>query len=57
MQVEIKAFLTSIQDGDEWSAQAQRFTLARGSTVDKALRYKPEDRGFETRSGDLIFFN
>jgi hypothetical protein len=29
---------------------------ARGSVVIKALRYKPEGRGFDTRRGDFIKF-
>jgi hypothetical protein len=31
--------------------------LARGSVVVKALCYKPEGRGFDTRGGDFFFFN
>jgi hypothetical protein len=31
--------------------------VARGSVVAKALRYKPEGRGFEIRWGEWMFFN
>jgi hypothetical protein len=31
------------------------FIGARGNVVVKALCYKPEDRGFDTRWGELIF--
>jgi hypothetical protein len=30
---------------------------AHSIVVVKALRYKPEGRGFETRRGELIFYN
>jgi hypothetical protein len=38
-----------------WKSEKNKW--ARSSVVYKALNYKPEGRGFETRWGECIFFN
>jgi hypothetical protein len=38
-------------------SETHKLVGASGSVVVKALRYKPEGGGFETRSGEWIFLN